>query len=133
MHAREGTGRILDAMRIAFFLAAAALLPAACSNPGRPRAPERALVVYEPGRAEDATRMEELLRVGGFDAQSVAAGMAARTTSTVAVYGLRLDPGRLERVEALVAPFGELEILPFHTPGDSGTAVVVWLCREEQR
>lgn len=125
------TSVALRRIGIAGVLAAAVAAGGACA--GRPRPPEgprRAVVIFEPGRKDDAAAARTLLTDAGWDVWVEPAGPARRSTSSLALYGLAAS-GPDEATIELLAPLGDVEPLPFPQGGPGGTRAVLWLAGDE--
>lgn len=108
-------------------LLTAALATPACSSPSRPIVGARALVVHAASRADDARVIAERFEKVGFTVAVEPEGPAVRETSTAIVYRVARHPSLPGKVETLVEPAGDVEVLPSVHPGPGTTDVVIWL------
>jgi len=120
-------GAFRNGLRVAALAVAAG--GAACSTAGRYEgSPGLAVVIYEPTREHDAEVAAALLRSKNWAVHTASAGVAHRARSSLAVYGQRHRQGRgLDLAEPLRQNVGEIEVLPFLTPGPGEHDVVLWL------
>jgi hypothetical protein len=107
----------------------ALLALAACSSASRwSGTPGTAVVVYETTRAADAESAKSVFTSQGWAASTVAAGVAQRTRSSLAVYGQRHHAGRGMDLGDLLRPVvGDLDVLPFYGDGPGFHDAVLWL------
>ncbi len=98
-------------------------LVGACQSP---MLANRAVVIYDRGRVEDAERVRHLLTKEGVLVDLQVRGPVPRKKSSIAVYNVRHHPQRPNEVGLLLKPVGTFDLLPF--PGPNGeTDIVVWL------
>ncbi len=132
-------------IRTALALALALVLSTAACNTTRPRRGEegapKAVVLCAPDGKERAETIARALNTShGYDVL-LKVTTIRRAKSSVAVYGLKDAPERLEEVAGLLSDLGigtatgpgSIEVLPFPQHATGGNAVVFWLGGNPQR
>lgn len=89
----------------------------------------RAVVVYDRTRMDDAEMAAKLLKTEGVLVELQVRAPVQRSMSSLAVYDVARFPDRPQQVADLLAPVGKLELLPFMAPNGE-TDIVVWLEEE---
>ena len=109
----------------------ASALVASCSSTSRfAGTPGTAVIVCESGREADAEAARAALAEVRWIATIAPAGPAARTRSSVAIYGQRHRPGRgADLADVLRPALGDIEVLPFLAEGPGRHDAVIWLAR----
>jgi len=87
---------------------------------------ERAVVIYDRSRMDDAQKTAQILSRQGVRVDLQVRGPLPRKESTIAVYDAFRNPDRAESVANLLAPIGTFNLLQFPEPNGQ-TDIVVWL------
>lgn len=117
-------------MRLRALAPGLVLLAAACGSTRFSGMPGGAVVVFEPGREDDAARARDILTGRGWIVDLAPAGPAHRTRSSLAVYGQAKRAGLGDDLPEALAEVGTFDVLPFLQEGPGLNDAVLWLAAE---